>query len=382
MPAENVATPPADAPATLTDAQIADQAIAQGMEAAEAIEGPPVTEPAEVPETETPEAEAEVPKPDEVEKPEEQGPPIEPEKPVAPPVEPEIKPEDMTDEQRDEADAKALGFKNQKANTEFKAMRAELRTLRPLQEKLADVEPMAERWGKVYQYCQTNDIDADAFAQGMAMIAGTRAKDPAIMAKTLEGLEWEADRLRKKLGVAGGAYDPLKEEGNRDLAQAVENEEMTPQWAQQQARQRAELAHRQNLEATTRQQAEERQTTNQARQSAINELDSIGAEYAKLDPMYQAKSDLLVPMLQPIFARLPPSEWAAAFRQAYSEFKLPAGPQTPLVPPSVPPLRNNPLRPTTPSSMQTRDVKTEDDVFERALAAAAAIDGVPNRQPA
>lgn len=383
MPAENVATPPADAPATLTDAQIADQAIAQGMEAAEAIEGPAVVVEAapEVPEVETPEAEAGEPKPEETEKPEEQGPPIEPEKP---PVEeaPEIKPEDMTDEQRDEADAKALGFKNQKANTEFKAMRAELRELRPLQEKLADVEPMAERWSKVYQYCQTNDIDADAFAQGMAMTAGTRSKDPAIMAKTLEGLEWEADRLRKKLGVAGGKYDPLTEEGNRDLAQAVENEEMTPQLAQQQARMRAELAHRQGIEQQTRQQAEERQTTNQARQAAINELDAIGNEYAKLDPMYQAKSDLLVPMLQPIFSRLPPAEWAAAFRQAYSEFKLPAGPQTPIVPPAVPPLRNNPLRPTTPSSMQTREIKSEDDVFERALAAAAAIDGVPNRQPA
>ena len=370
-----VATPPADAPALLNDAQIADEAISKGLEAAEAIE-PSVAPPAD------PEAPADDELP--TEDPASEEPPAEEPPAETPPAEEppaEIPPEDMTDEQRDEHDAKELGFKNQRANKEFKAMRAELRELRPLQEKLAGVEPMAERWGKVYQYCQSNDIDADNFAAGMAMIAGTKSKDPAIMLKTIEGLEWEADRLRKKMGVAGGKYDPLTEPDNADLARAVENEEMTPQWAQQQARQRAELAHRTSLEQTQRQTQTERETLNQSRSQAISELDAIGAEYAKLDPMYQAKSDLLVPMLQPIFARLPPTEWAAAFRQAYSEFKLPAGPASAHVPPSVPPLRNQPLRPTA-GGMQAKQVQTEDDVFERALAAAAAIDGVPHRQPA
>ena len=372
-----VATPPADAPAPMTDAQIADEAISKGLEAAEAIE-PTAAPPMEVPDGEEPPAE-EPP----TEEPPAEEPPAEVPSEEPPAEEPPaaIAPEEMTDEQRDEHDAKELGFKNQRANKEFKAMRAELRELRPLQEKLADVEPMAERWNKVYTYCQNNDIDADNFAAGMAMIAGTKSKDPAIMLKTIEGLEWEADRLRKKMGVAGGKYDPLTEPDNADLARAVENEEMTPQWAQQQARQRAELAHRTSLEQSQRQAQTERETLNQSRTQAIGELDSIGAEYAKLDPQYQAKADLLVPMLQPIFARLPPTEWAAAFRQAYSEFKLPAGPASAHVPPSVPPLRNQPLRPGA-ISMQTQQAQSEDDVFERALAAAAAIDGVPHRQPA
>jgi hypothetical protein len=369
---DNVATPPADAPALMTDAQITEEAVTKGLEAAAAIEpAAVVVEPVEVEEVEVPPVE-EAPPADTP--PVEEPPAVETPPAEEPPA--EIAPEDMTDEQKDRVDAKELGFKNMKATEEFVKMRAELRELRPLQEKLADVEPMAERWNKVYTYCQTNDIDADNFAAGMAMIAGTKSKDPTIMLKTIEGLEWEADRLRKKMGVAGGKYDPLTEPANADLARAVENEEMTPQWAQQQARQRAELQHRTQLEQSQRETQTQQQSANQARTAAISEIDAIGVEYAALDPQYQAKMDLLVPMLQPVFAKLPPNEWPGALRQAYAAFKLPAGAAAPAAPVAVAPLRNQPLRPGA-VALQKKQVMTEDDVFERAFAAARAIDGVP-----
>lgn len=243
---DSVETPAVpDAPAPLTDAEITEQAVNAGLEAAAAIEPPlaPVVEPdPDAPPADEPPAE-ETP-PDEP-PPAEEPPAEEPPAADEPPAEPAAP---LTDEEQDAVDAKELGFKNQRASNEFKAMRAELRQLRPLQEKLADMVPAAERWEKVYGYCQTHDIDADNFAQGMAMMAGTKSNDPEIMKKTIEGLEWEAGRLRQKMGIAGGSYDPLKDPQNRDLAEAVENGDMAPQWAHQQAQQRAELAHRASLE--------------------------------------------------------------------------------------------------------------------------------------
>ena len=373
-PVETPAVP--DAPAPLTDAQIAEQAVAAGMEAAAAIEPPlpplPVEEaPAEgePPVEETPPAE---------ETPPEEAPPVE-EAPVeeAPP-EPEVPAEPLSDEEQDAVDAKELGFKNQRASNEFKAMRAELRQLRPLQEKLADVEPAAERWDKVYTYCQTHDIDADNFAQGMAMMAGTKSKDPAVMKKTIEGLEWEADRLRQKMGIAGGSYDPLKDPSNRDLAEAVENGDMAPQWAHQQAQQRAELAHRTTLEQQTQAQQQQNQELQQVSQKAMADLDALEQEYTAIDPRYKEKADILVPILQPIFASLHPSKWPGAFKEAYGKVRLPAAAAAPAQPAStVVPLRNAPLRPSTPPALRKQEVSTEEEAIAAGLAAAAALDGLP-----
>ena len=372
-PVETPAVP--DAPAVLTDAEITEQAVNAGLEAAAAIE-PPVA-PVIEPDPDAPEPEAE---PEPAAEPETEV-PAEPEPEV--PVEPEVPAEPaapLSDEEQDAVDAKELGFKNQRASNEFKAMRKELRELRPLQEKLADTVPAAERWEKVYGYCQTHDIDADNFAQGMAMMAGTKSNDPAIMKKTIEGLEWEADRLRQKMGIAGGSYDPLKDPSNKDLADAVENGDMAPQWAHQQAQQRAELAHRTALEQQGQAKQRENQELRQASQSAMSELDALEQEYTAIDPRYREKADILVPILKPIFASLPPAQWAGAFKKAYTELRLPAAaaPPTPATS-TVVPLRNQPLRPGAPPAVQTKTVQNENEAIERALEAAAAIDGVPYR---
>lgn len=374
-PVETPAVP--DAPAVLTDAEITEQAVNAGLEAAAAIETPlaPVAEPdPDAPPADEPPAEETPPdEPPPAEEPPAEEPPAADE-PPAPPAAP------LTDEEQDAVDAKELGFKNQRASNEFKAMRKELRELRPLQERLADTVPAAERWEKVYSYCQTHEIDSDSFGQGMAMMAGTKSNDPAIMKKTIEGLEWEADRLRQKMGIAGGSYDPLKDPSNKDLADAVENGDMAPQWAHQQAQQRAELAHRTALEQQGQAKQRENQELRQASQSAMSELDALEQEYTAIDPRYREKADILVPILKPIFASLPPAQWAGAFKKAYTELRLPAAAPAPTPAAStVVPLRNQPLRPGAPPAVQTKTVQSENEAIERALEAAAAIDGVPYR---
>jgi hypothetical protein len=46
------------------------------------------------------------------------------------------------------------------------------------------------------------------------------------------------------------------------------------------------------------------------------------------DPAYETKKALLVPILKPIFAQIPPSKWATAFENAYVQTRVPADPTT------------------------------------------------------
>lgn len=366
-PVEIIAAP--DAPAPLSQEEITAEAVRLGTEAAAAedrVPEPVADEPEGEPE---PEPEPE-PAPEPAQEPE-------------PAPEPEPEPVELTAEQQDEADAKELGFKNQRATAEFKAMRAELREIRPLKDELEETKPLAEMWSRTYSYLKANNISSDRFGQGMAMIAGTESNDPEIIKKTIGGLEMEADRLRQKLGVAGGTYNPLTEPGNADLARAVDDGEITPQFAAQTAHLRAENAHRATLESNRQQQTQQQQESQQARAQAVSQLDATGQEYASLDPQYEAKAAILVGVLKPVLARLPPSEWDAAFRQAYKEIKLPATASA--APPAgqqPPPLRNQPLRAGSTPTGKVGEITTEADALNAALQAAAAIDGVPYRQSA
>jgi hypothetical protein len=183
--------------------------------------------------------------------------------------------------------------------------------------------------------------------------------------------------------VAGGSYDPLKEPGNADLARAVEDGEVTQAFAHQTARLRAENAHRTSLETSRQQQSTQQQETAQARAAATDALNATEAEYMALDPLYEQKSALLVPLLKPLFARIPPSEWDAEFRRAYKEVRLPASAAPPVAAAQQPPpLRNQPLRAGSTPVGKVGEIKTEAEAIAAAMAAAAQIDGVPNRHTA
>lgn len=294
----------------------------------------------------------------------------------APPVE-EQPPAELTPEQQDEVDAKALGFKNQRANAEFKALRAVKREHEALAARVPELEQRASQWGEIHGFLTQNRITPDRFKQGMTMTAALSSDDPKILEQARQGLEWELRELNKRLGVAGNGYDPLAEPANADLAEAVRNEEMTPERAQQFARERREAEHYRTQHQQTQQRTQEQATHAQAVQAAAAELDGIQVEYEKLDPRFKEKADILVRTLKPVFAKLPPAEWAATFRQAYQDLELP--PATPARH-APPPLRNQPLRTSAmPPAGAATAATTPDDIMAKAIRAAAAIDGVPSR---
>lgn len=295
-----------------------------------------------------------------------------------PPAEPAVP---LTPEEQDEVDAKALGFKNQRANKEFKELRGIKREYEAVKEKLPELEQRANQWGEMHGYLTQNRITPERFKQGMTMTAALSSDDPAILAKARDGLQWELRELNKRLGIAGDGYDPLTETTNADLAEAVRNEEMTPERAQAIARERKEAAHYRTQHQQTQQQSQAAAERQNAVQAAAQELDAVQAEYEKLDPRFAEKADILVHTLKPVFAKIPPSDWAATFKAAYANLNLPAAPAAaPAVPARPAPLRNQPLRASAmPPGGAAAPASTPDDIMRKALEQAAAMDGVPFR---
>ncbi len=155
---------------------------------------------------------------------------------------------------------------------------------------------------------------------------------------------------------------------------------MTPERAQAIARERKEAAHYRTQHQQTQQQAQEATQRQQAVQVAAQELDAIQAEYEKIDPQFAAKADILVRTLKPVFAKIPPSEWASTFRAAYTNLQLPAAAAAPAAPARPAPLRNQPLRASAmPPGGAAAPASTPDDIMRKALEQAAAMDGVPFR---
>ena len=370
MPNETVETPVADTPAVTeapaapapeaTEAERMEAVFAAGTEAAAAREGGEAPPPAEGA------TEEEAPPPEE----ESEAPPAEEEAPPAEPVA-------LTDEEQDAADAKALGFKNQKANTEFKAMRAELRELRPLKEELEQIKAPASHWTQLEGYMRDHNITPEIFRSAMTMAGALQSNDLNVLRMTRDQLLNEVKALNGRLGDAGHGYDPLQEPGNYDLRRAVEDGEVTAERAAELARTRHEAAHYQRLNQQTAEQQRAQQAREQAVARAQADLDAIQAEYTAIDPAFEAKASALVPILKPIFAALPPDQWAAKFREAYRAMPAPAAARAPA---GAPPLRNQPLRAAAmPPGGPAAAAKTPDDIMAAAIAEAARKDGVPYR---
>jgi hypothetical protein len=175
--------------------------------------------------------------------------------------------------------------------------------------------------------------------------------------QALQMMQAEISVLARSLGIPVPGVNML--EGHADLIQAVGQGQISPQHANEIAagRERAKLEA--NGSAQRAQQTQQDRATAQETAQAKQELNQLGAYLHKTDPNYKAKYDTLVPVLQPIFAKLPPREWAAAFKEAYSKLPAPVAPRatTPTLPPVASPANgggNTPLRASNPAGGSPR----------------------------
>jgi len=140
--------------------------------------------------------------------------------------EPVVEPE-LTEDERAaaalEEEAKSLGLRTQKATDRFRELSAQAKQIEPLQQQVEQLSRPAEMWTHTEQFLEQNGLDLNTMGRALTMAAGIQSSDFSVLEKTAAGLEMELKNVYQKLGRQGGGYDPLAEDGNRDLREAVEN---------------------------------------------------------------------------------------------------------------------------------------------------------------
>lgn len=242
-------------------------------------------------------------------------------------------------EQDPEKEADALGLKGksrerfQQLNERVKTESARAETaeagLREWQDTIASTRATPEQFGKTMGYLR-------AISSG----------DPAQMNQGFEMLVGEVQALAKILGrPVPGMYDPLDQ--HPDLKAAVDNMEIDRKHAEELAANRARQSlEQQGRDAADRQASEQAAFTAQVDEAKAG-LGALGAQLRQQDPDFDRKMVALAPAIALIEKQVHPSQWVAAFGNAYMQ--LPAMPAPPAPAPVAAPSRQ-PMRPTGANS--------------------------------
>lgn len=151
-------------------------------------------------------------------------------------------------------------------------------------------------------------------------------------------IEQVAERMSTMLGIDRAVQDPIAK--HEDLRQAVATGKITPQYAREIARTRAAQGYQREVTTTVQTQEQQRQQAEQEDAQARADLTAFEKDRKANDPLYQRKRDQIVPALQVTFKRIPKSQWAEAFKEAYNNVKVkPLGKPT-----GVPNGNNQPMR--------------------------------------
>ena len=257
------------------------------------------------------------------------------------------------------------GFKlGDKASERFRSMAAEIKELAPYKEELtklgiasvADLPALAQR-AQIGDdmVSMVRETGANAEQYGMTLdylglITAASNGDLKAAEKAWGIWEKEGQALAAMLGKdAPGVFDPLAH--HPDLAEAVQNGEVTRAYALETARARAQGALHQDVAKRTREQQAEaqRQADNEAAlRQGVAALQRFDAEMAA-DPTYAAKRPFLNAMVANIRKTLPPSEWEKETRVAYATIPTPAAPASAAPAKPTP----GPVRATGPRAVMT-----------------------------
>ncbi len=176
----------------------------------------------------------------------------------------------------------------------------------------------------------------EQYGEVLSFMALFNSNDPSQQEKALELVEGVADRLATLLGKERAVGDPFA--NHPDLRDAVAKGQILPALAKEMARNRNKENFRSQL-TTAASESERAQAAHAAElQTARNDLNELEKTLQGSDPQYAAKKAQIVPILKPIFAAIPPSQWKAKFQEAYKAVRVAAAPARRTTP------QNQPLR--------------------------------------
>ena len=183
-------------------------------------------------------------------------------------------------------------------------------------------DKMAQDFDYMINGVKATGTTPEQYGELLQFMAAFNSKDPAVQAKALEMVESVADRLATLLGKERAPSDVLSK--FPDLQEAVAKGQVTRQYASEIARTRAGQAFRTEIETSHSQRAQQEHAATQELNTARSDLDTLENSLKATDPQYDAKRAALVPILQPLFKTIAPSQWKTQFEQAYKNLRLPA----------------------------------------------------------
>lgn len=213
-----------------------------------------------------------------------------------------------------------------------------------VQERTDELSLVRAERDEILGYVRETKATPEQYGQALQYLKMVNSGDPVQIKQALVFIQGEIQALARMAGEPVPGIDFLQ--GHDDLISEVNAGRITAQRAQEIAAARERSSWEQRNSQAREQAAAEQREAAAARQRGVQELNALEAEL-KRDPAFAAKRAVLIPALKPVFARLPPDQWAPAFRKAYRDLPAPAAAPAPRAPtPSAaaitPP--NTPLR--------------------------------------
>jgi hypothetical protein len=195
---------------------------------------------------------------------------------------------------------------SKKAQERFRSM------VTKVKEKDVEIEHLKTNLNEITQMVRETGGTPEDFQKTFEYIKAIRSGD---LNQARSMLEEQIRQLSIATGQSFGQVDPLAK--FPDLRERVNAYQMDEQTALEMARHRAIQNEQMQAQHQYQQRAQNEQQMMQTRQRAIAEIDHLGSEWAKTDPDYAMKEELIAKQAQVISQQFPPHQWAAQVKLMY-----------------------------------------------------------------
>lgn len=217
---------------------------------------------------------------------------------------------------------------------------------------------------EILGYIAETRATPEQYTQALGYLKAVNSGDPAQIREAIKTVQAELNALSSILGEPVAGVDLLA--NHQDLKALVENGDLSQQHAEELAAGRNQRQHR---DQGAQQLTEQQRVQNDINQGKVA-LNTLETQFKAADPHYAAKRAVLIPMLQPIFAQLPPSKWGEAFKTAYEKMPAPVPAAAPVVAAPAKPA-GQPLRARQPAGPAAKVPTTTMDAIDLAIEQAA-----------
>lgn len=194
-------------------------------------------------------------------------------------------------------------------------------TNKELSAKVAEYEPIVQSALGLQEVFQTNGVKREQFELAMSAVGMMNRGD-------LQGALRVLDEQRAMISMALGKPLPGADAlaNFPDLRQAVDNLQMTEEYALELARGRTAQNHQQQQHQRFQQEQQTQEQAQQAHQAGVRAVDDICKRLEKSDVDYAVIEPLLLKEIQGgLLQGIPPQRWGALVEKTYGLIKQTAG---------------------------------------------------------